>query len=198
MPDKNARAHKKSQLLKSNFLDSLQSHYEGGKSGRFVCPVSWLFINELTVRSFQILQCHSDAESFEILIKSKNDLMKFSHFWCLFSCQDPKGSDKPPYLISDLSIAFPWFFENLLLLHKKGYFGKLTKIRDKQTKNLKILLEIAPLYNPETCNFEHLTPKSREKRNMSSCDCHVPITITNGRLTCQYTVFEKSPKNVAF
>ena len=51
-----------------------------------------------------------------------------------------------------------------------------------------------PLYNPETCNFEHLTPKSREKRNMSSCDCHVPITITNGRLTCQYTVFEKSPK----
>ena len=69
---------------------------------------------------------HSDAKWFEILIKSKNWLLNFDLLWGLFSSLDPKASEKTPQMIFDLSIAFLEFFENLILLHKKGHFGKFT------------------------------------------------------------------------
>ena len=70
---------------------------------------------------------HSDAEWFEILIKSKNELLNFDLFWCLFSSLDLKASEKAPQMILELSIAFLEFFENLHLLHKMGDFGKFTR-----------------------------------------------------------------------
>ena len=70
---------------------------------------------------------HSDAERFEILIKSKNELLNFDLFWCLFSSLDLKASEKAPQMILELSIAFLEIFENLHLLHKMGDFGKFTR-----------------------------------------------------------------------
>ena len=70
---------------------------------------------------------HSDAEWFEILIKSKNELLNFDLFWCLSSSLDLKASEKAPQMILELSIAFLEIFENLHLLHKMGDFGKFTR-----------------------------------------------------------------------
>ena len=70
---------------------------------------------------------HSDAEWFEILIKSKNELLNFDLFWCLFSSLDLKASEKVPQSILDLFIAFLEISENLHLLHKMGDFGKFTR-----------------------------------------------------------------------
>ena len=70
---------------------------------------------------------HSDAECFEILIKSKNEMSNFDLFRCLFSSLDLKASEKAPQMILELSITFLEFFENLHLLHKMGDFGKFTR-----------------------------------------------------------------------
>ena len=70
---------------------------------------------------------HSDAECFEILIKSKNEMSNFDLFRCLFSSLDLKASEKLPQMILELSIAFLEIFENLHLLHKMGDFGKFTR-----------------------------------------------------------------------
>ena len=70
---------------------------------------------------------HSDAECFEILIKSKNEMSNFDLFRCLFSSLDLKASEKVPQSILDLFIAFLEISENLHLLHKMGDFGKFTR-----------------------------------------------------------------------
>ena len=61
------------------------------------------------------------------MIKSKNELLNFDLFWCLFSSLDLKASEKAPQIILELSIAFLEIFENLHLLHKMGDFGKFTR-----------------------------------------------------------------------
>ena len=70
---------------------------------------------------------HNDADWFEILIKSKNELLNFDLLWGLFSSLDPKASEKTPQMIFDLAIAFLEFSENLHLPHKKGDFVKFTR-----------------------------------------------------------------------